>query len=71
MLGVKYVTLYTFSTENFSRNPEEVAKIMQIAEERFRKLLTDERVHRNKVHVKIIGRVNLLPDSLQKSNCGC
>ena len=37
MVDVKYVTLYTFSTENFSRQPEEIAKIMQIAEERFRK----------------------------------
>ena len=30
-----------------------------------RELLTDERIHRNKVHVKVIGRVNLLPQSLQ------
>ncbi|MGD6808397.1 MAG: polyprenyl diphosphate synthase [Candidatus Bathyarchaeia archaeon] len=66
-LDVKYVTLYSFSTENFSRQSEEVAKIMQIAEERFKKLLVDERVHRNKVHVKVIGRTNLLPQSLQKA----
>jgi tritrans,polycis-undecaprenyl-diphosphate synthase [geranylgeranyl-diphosphate specific] len=39
---------------------------MRIAEEKFRKLLTDERIHRNKVHVKVIGRVNLLPESLQQ-----
>ncbi len=65
MLGVKYVTLYTFSTENFARHSDEVEKIMQIAEERFRKLLKDERIHRDKVHVKVIGRVNLLPQSLQ------
>jgi tritrans,polycis-undecaprenyl-diphosphate synthase [geranylgeranyl-diphosphate specific] len=65
ILDVKYVTLYTFSTENFARNSEEVTKIMQLAEERFRKLLKDERIHRDKVHVKIIGRVNLLPKSLR------
>jgi len=67
LLDVKYVTLYTFSTENFARQSDEVAKIMQIAEERFRKLLADERVHRDKVHVKVIGRVNLLPLSLQQA----
>ena len=67
MLNLKYVTLYTFSTENFSRKSDEVQKIMQIAEERFRKLLKDERLHRDKVHVKVIGRVNLLPKSLQES----
>ncbi len=65
-LGVKFVTLYTFSVENFSRNPEEINEIMKIAETRFRKLLTDERIHRNKVHVRVIGQVNLLPENLQK-----
>ena len=65
-LGVKSVTLYAFSTENFRRTHDEVQEIMKIAEAKFRKLLTDERVHRNKVHVKVIGRVNLLPESLQK-----
>ena len=66
MLDVKYVTLYSFSTENFSRQSEEIEKIMQIAEERFKKLLVDKRVHKNKVHVKVIGRTNLLPSSLQE-----
>jgi tritrans,polycis-undecaprenyl-diphosphate synthase [geranylgeranyl-diphosphate specific] len=65
-LGVKFVTLYAFSTENFRRSPQEVEEIMRIAEEEFRKLLTDERIHRDKVHVKVIGRVNLLPQSLQQ-----
>ena len=65
MLDVKYVTLYSFSTENFSRQSEEIEKIMQIAEERFKKLLIDKRVHKNRVHVKVIGRTNLLPTRLQ------
>ena len=65
-LGVKFVTLYAFSTENFRRSPQEVEEIMRIAEEEFSKLLTDERIHRDKVHVKVIGRVNLLPESLQQ-----
>jgi tritrans,polycis-undecaprenyl-diphosphate synthase [geranylgeranyl-diphosphate specific] len=65
-LNVKFVTLYTFSTENFRRSPQEIEEIMRIAEEKFHKLLTNERIHRNKVHVKVIGRVNLLPESLQQ-----
>lgn len=67
MLDVKYVTLYTFSTENFTRHTDEIDKIMQIAEERFRKLQNDPRVHRDKVHVKIIGRTSMLPKSLQEA----
>jgi tritrans,polycis-undecaprenyl-diphosphate synthase [geranylgeranyl-diphosphate specific] len=39
---------------------------MRIAEEKFRQLLTDPRIHKNKVHVKVIGRTNLLPASLQQ-----
>lgn len=66
MIGVKYITLYMFSTENFSRSSGEVEQIMQIADEKFRKILTDERIHKNKVHVKVIGRTNLLPKSLQE-----
>lgn len=65
-LNVKFVTLYTFSTENFTRNPQEIQEIMAIANEKFRKLLTDERIHKNKVHVKVIGRTNLLPEDLQQ-----
>lgn len=65
-LDVKFVTLYAFSTENFRRSPQEIAEIMKIAEEKFRKLLTEERIYRNKVHVKVIGRVNLLPKNLQQ-----
>lgn len=65
-LDVKSSTLYAFSTENFRRSGDEVLEIMRIAEERFQKLLTDERIHGNKVRVKVIGRTNLLPDSLQK-----
>lgn len=65
-LNVKFVTLYTFSTENFTRNPQEIQEIMTIANEKFRKLLTDERIHKNKVHVKVIGRTNMLPEDLQQ-----
>jgi tritrans,polycis-undecaprenyl-diphosphate synthase [geranylgeranyl-diphosphate specific] len=65
-LNVKFVTLYTFSTENFRRSPSEIEEIMRIAEEKFRKLLTDERIHRNKVHVKVIGRTSLLPENLKQ-----
>lgn len=65
-LDVKFITLYTFSTENFRRSPTEIAQIMSIAEEKFRKLLCDERIHKNGVHVKVIGRIQLLPESLQQ-----
>ncbi len=65
-LDVRSLTLYAFSTENFSRSQSEVAEIMRIAEERFKKILVDERIHKDKIRVKVLGRVNLLPKDLQK-----
>lgn len=64
---VKSITLYAFSTENFKRSKDEIAEIMRIAVAEFRKILTDERIHQNKVHVKVIGRTSLLPEELQKT----
>src|SRR5512136_2003543 len=43
-LNVKFMTLYTFSTENFNRPSGEVEEIMHIAEAKFLKLLTDPRI---------------------------
>jgi tritrans,polycis-undecaprenyl-diphosphate synthase [geranylgeranyl-diphosphate specific] len=65
-LDVKSITVYAFSTENFRRSKDEVKEIMQIAEGEFRKILTDERIHRDKVRVTFIGRVKMLPQDLQQ-----
>lgn len=64
-LGVKSLTLYALSTENLQRPQKEIDEIMRIVVERFRKILTDPRIHENKVCVKVIGRTSLLPDVLQ------
>jgi len=65
-LDVKSVTLYAFSTENFRRSGTEIEEIMNIFQERLRNLLTDERIHGDKVRVKVIGRVNLLPEGMRQ-----
>jgi tritrans,polycis-undecaprenyl-diphosphate synthase [geranylgeranyl-diphosphate specific] len=64
-LGIRTVTLYVFSTENFRRPREEVDTVLSLIEEEARKLITDSRIHENKVHVKAIGRLELLPESLR------
>jgi tritrans,polycis-undecaprenyl-diphosphate synthase [geranylgeranyl-diphosphate specific] len=65
-LKVKSITLYAFSTENFQRPEPEIKEIMKITEEKLRELLADERIHKNRVRVKVIGRRSLLPSSLQQ-----
>ena len=65
-VGVRSITLYAFSTENFQRSPREVGEIMQLAEERLSGILTNKYIHEQKVRVKVIGRIGLLPKRLQE-----
>jgi tritrans,polycis-undecaprenyl-diphosphate synthase [geranylgeranyl-diphosphate specific] len=64
-LGIKTVTLYVFSTENFVRPKDEIATILGIIEDETRKLITDPRIHEHRVHTKAIGRLEQLPVSLR------
>jgi tritrans,polycis-undecaprenyl-diphosphate synthase [geranylgeranyl-diphosphate specific] len=66
-LGIRTITLYVFSTENFQRPREEVDTVLSIIENEARKLLNDERIHDHKVHIKAIGRLELLPESLRNA----
>ncbi|MEM2419926.1 MAG: polyprenyl diphosphate synthase [Candidatus Bathyarchaeia archaeon] len=65
-LNVKSITLYAFSTENFRRPKKEIEEIMRIACEKLQKILRDDRIHKNRVRVKVIGRRYLLPENLQR-----
>ncbi|MHA2163187.1 MAG: polyprenyl diphosphate synthase [Candidatus Thorarchaeota archaeon] len=63
--GVKVCTLYAFSVENFERNEKEVNEILEILKEKFTEVVENPDVHRYKVRVQAIGRVDLLPEELQ------
>ncbi len=63
--GIKTLTLYTFSTENFHRPSDEVNAVLRIVEDEARKLGEDRRLHTHKVRVKTLGRIDLLPETLR------
>ena len=65
-LGIKTITLYVFSTENFQRSEREVEEIMKLAEENLKEILGSEVIHKNRVCVRAIGRINLLPQRIQQ-----
>lgn len=66
-LGVKEVTAFAFSIENFKRSPEEVSALMDITKVKFQKLLEEkERLHENGVRIRILGNLGLLPEELQQ-----
>ena len=61
-LGVKYLTLYTFSTENWNRPADEVAALMGLV----LTALEDELFMKNDVRFQVIGDIDRLPDVVQK-----
>lgn len=63
-LGVQHITLYTFSTENFRRDSAELESLFLLFREKFTAILKDERVHRNRIRVQMIGDRSLLPGDL-------
>ena len=65
-LDIKIITLYALSAENLERNDEELEYLYELIHKRLEKLFNDSRIHRNKMRVKAIGRIELLPDSIKQ-----
>jgi undecaprenyl diphosphate synthase len=63
-LGVRYLTLYAFSVENWSRPRDEISGLMSLLR---RFLRHEEReLHENRVRLRVIGRLEDLPDAVRK-----
>ncbi|WP_276909463.1 isoprenyl transferase [Hallella colorans] len=60
-LGVKYLTLYTFSTENWSRPEDEVSALMGLV----LSSLEDEIFMKNDVRFQVVGEMERLPKPVQ------
>src|SRR5262250_2631782 len=63
-LGIKYLTLYAFSVENWNRQKEEVDALMKYLIH-YLKTETPE-LNKNNVHLEIIGQVYRLPENVQE-----
>ena len=61
-LGVEYLTLYTFSRENWKRPKDEVMGLMNLLKRLLR--IEVEELNRNNVRIKAIGRLQDLPDEV-------
>lgn len=66
-IGVRTMTLYAFSTENFDRNDEEVEQLMGLFARRLADLAEDDRILANGVQVRVLGRTDLLPEHVQQA----
>ncbi|MDR0309470.1 MAG: di-trans,poly-cis-decaprenylcistransferase [Candidatus Methanoplasma sp.] len=64
-LKIEYVTVYAFSTENFKRGKEEVDFIMKLSESALYRMADNDKVHENKVRIRVFGDHATLPDSVK------
>ena len=64
-LGIKYLTLYAFSTENWARPKEEVSYLMDLPEKMFTSFMPE--LMENNVKVEVIGVVEKLPENTRKA----
>ncbi len=62
--GIKYLTVYAFSTENWGRKKEEVEFLMNLLKEMIKNELQE--LHGNNVRLRIIGDIRPLPEDLKK-----
>ena len=62
---IKIITLYVLSAENLKRENEELDYLYDLIHQRLEKLYNDPRIHRNKMRVKAIGTIELLPESIK------
>ncbi|OAD59734.1 Dehydrodolichyl diphosphate synthase [Eufriesea mexicana] len=66
-LGIEEVTFYAFSIENFKRKQEEVNGLLDLAKQKFQRLLEEkDDIREHGLCVRIIGNLSLLPQNMQK-----
>lgn len=66
-LGIPEVTVYAFSIENFKRTKEEVNGLMELARQKFQRLLDEkDKLMEHGVCVRIIGNLELIPNDVRK-----
>ena len=63
-LGVEYLTLYAFSTENWDRPQDEVTGLMELLVETIRQEVAT--LNKNNIRLHVIGNFEMLPDSAKK-----
>lgn len=64
-LGVKYLTVYAFSTENWKRSKEEVSALMLLLKNYLKKFSKD--ANKENIRIKILGDIESLEPGLKKS----
>jgi len=66
-LGVRELTLYAFSTENFDRDREEREALFDLLEEKLYEFADRTEIHEKEVRIRAIGRTRRLPERVREA----
>ncbi len=66
-LGIRHMTVYAFSKENFKRSLKEVQELMELFKKKFLEAAEDRRVHKNQVRLRAIGDKSSFPKELKNA----
>jgi tritrans,polycis-undecaprenyl-diphosphate synthase [geranylgeranyl-diphosphate specific] len=66
-LKIRVLTVFAFSTENFKRSEQEVKTLMLLLKQELDQAREDSRIHKNKVRIRVLGRLDSLPKDIQQS----
>ena len=66
-LGIKELTLYTFSTENFNRTKAEIEFLFTIFKREINNMTHRKDIFKNKIKINVIGRLYMFPNSIRQA----
>lgn len=65
-VGIRHITLYCFSTENFNRSESELNELFTLFAKTATDILEDKRIHENRIRFQMVGDKSLVPKDLLK-----
>ncbi|KAG5888767.1 hypothetical protein JTB14_021511 [Gonioctena quinquepunctata] len=66
-LGIREVTVYAFSIENFKRSKDEVDTLLKLAKEKFQRIFEEkDKLMEEGICIRVIGNLTLLPEDLRQ-----
>ena len=66
-LGIKELTLYSFSTENFNRTKQEKDFLFSVFKKEFSSMKHKKDIFGNKIRINVIGRLEMFPKEIRKA----
>jgi len=66
-LDIRMVSIWILSTENLHRPPDELVGLLNLIEQKMRDVARDPKTHRKRMRIRAIGKLELLPPSLQSA----